>query len=317
MAPNSSILLHWYPFSPFAQKIAWALNFKNVNYKTVYISDVMPRPERHPIDGGFRKTPILQIGNHTFCDTKEIIAEIERRFPEPSFYPVGPHGESTEALTKVFARWLDSTVFLSIVSQLPADTDENFLKDRSAFFNLDLSKPTLKSHGPLMYPALMEELNLLQDFVADRTKNSKWVLGTEEPTLLDIHVGITPWFAIKLFGEDWLENKLPSLSAHLKRMVVYTKADQIESIPSVKSSEAIEIARSETEAEIESKHDGTFPISLGSTVSVQPTDTGALPATGKLVYSTAEKTIVEYHDQQYGTTVYLHFPVAGFIVIPS
>ena len=68
----------WYPYSPFAQKIGWILNYKKVEYKTVLIDVMEPRPKRRPFDGGYRKTPVLQVGQHTFCDTKTIIAEIEK-----------------------------------------------------------------------------------------------------------------------------------------------------------------------------------------------------------------------------------------------
>jgi glutathione S-transferase len=65
--------------SPFAQKVAWALQYKKVIFKIVLIAPVEPRPLRRPLDGGYRKTPVLQIGNHTYCDSKAIFAELEKR----------------------------------------------------------------------------------------------------------------------------------------------------------------------------------------------------------------------------------------------
>ena len=57
----------------------WALLYKKVEFKTVTCSPVEPRPLRRPLDGGYRKTPFLQIGNHSYCDSKVIFAELERR----------------------------------------------------------------------------------------------------------------------------------------------------------------------------------------------------------------------------------------------
>jgi hypothetical protein len=46
---------------------------------------VEPRPARRPLDAGYRKTPILQIKNHVYCDSKAIIHEIEKRYTFSSF----------------------------------------------------------------------------------------------------------------------------------------------------------------------------------------------------------------------------------------
>ena len=37
--------------------------------------------------GGYRRTPVMQIGADIYCDTQCIIRELERRFPEPTLFP--------------------------------------------------------------------------------------------------------------------------------------------------------------------------------------------------------------------------------------
>lgn len=69
---------HFYRESPFSQKLSWLLNFKKVEYKVVTVPRLEPRPLRRPLDGGYRKTPILQIGNHVYCDTKAAILALEK-----------------------------------------------------------------------------------------------------------------------------------------------------------------------------------------------------------------------------------------------
>ena len=39
----------------------------------------MPKPDLMPLTGGYRKTPVLQIGADIYCDTQLIMLEIERR----------------------------------------------------------------------------------------------------------------------------------------------------------------------------------------------------------------------------------------------
>ncbi|KAG1466468.1 hypothetical protein G6F56_004685 [Rhizopus delemar] len=304
--------------SPSVILVEWALKKNKVDYKQVLISRVEPRPERRPLDGGYRRTPIVQIGNHTYCDTKSIFAELERRFPEPSFYPTGPHGEPTESLVKSFGRWLDSALFMSLVTQLPADAlDDAFLKDRGEFLKRDLDRATLKSKAPFLRPALKAELELLQTFVAERSENGdKWVLGTDALSLLDLHVAMSTWFASGLVGNDWVKENFGVLNNHLGKTLAYVKAEEATSKVAIEAKEAIEIAKKEELEVVEAKHDGSLPIQLGTTVSVIPTDTGVVPSVGNLVYSTTEETIIEHKDNEYGTTVYIHFPVIGYIVVP-
>lgn len=79
VAKNFASKQHWYPESPFSQKVAWILNYKKIDYKVVLINRCEPRPLRRPLDGGYRKTPILQIGNHVYCDTKTIFLALEKQ----------------------------------------------------------------------------------------------------------------------------------------------------------------------------------------------------------------------------------------------
>ena len=41
----------------------------------------MPKPDLMPLTGGYRKTPVLQVGADIYCDTQLIMLEIEKRAP--------------------------------------------------------------------------------------------------------------------------------------------------------------------------------------------------------------------------------------------
>ena len=41
----------------------------------------MPKPDLMPLTGGYRKTPVLQIGADIYCDTQLIMLEIEKHAP--------------------------------------------------------------------------------------------------------------------------------------------------------------------------------------------------------------------------------------------
>ena len=56
------LILHHYPVSPFAEKVRAMLGFKKLAWKSVRIPMVMPKPDVIALTGGYRRTPILQIG---------------------------------------------------------------------------------------------------------------------------------------------------------------------------------------------------------------------------------------------------------------
>ena len=58
----TELVLHHYPFSPYAEKIRAMLGYKGIAWKSVQIPPVMPKPDVVALTGGYRKTPILQIG---------------------------------------------------------------------------------------------------------------------------------------------------------------------------------------------------------------------------------------------------------------
>jgi glutathione S-transferase len=56
------LILHHYPASPFAEKIRLLLGAKSLSWRSVEIPMVMPKPELMPLTGGYRRTPVLQVG---------------------------------------------------------------------------------------------------------------------------------------------------------------------------------------------------------------------------------------------------------------
>jgi glutathione S-transferase len=128
----SEVILHHYPQSPASEKVRVALGLKQLAWRSVQIPRVPPKPDVMPLTGGYRRTPIMQIGADVYCDTQCILRELERRFPQPTFFPGRADG-----LPWAIGRWTDAlfetAVKLSIgtnAAQLP----EAFLKDRLRLF---------------------------------------------------------------------------------------------------------------------------------------------------------------------------------------
>src|SRR6202162_6117319 len=106
----TDIILHHYDTSPYSEKVRTGFGLKGLAWASVELPVIMPKPNLTALAGGYRKTPILQIGADIYCDSQLIMRELERRYPTPSFYPAG-HG-AADAL----AWWAEKTMFLPAVS---------------------------------------------------------------------------------------------------------------------------------------------------------------------------------------------------------
>ena len=85
----AELILHNYDFSNYAEKARLALGYKGLTWRSVTIPPVAPKPDLTPLTGGYRRTPVLQIGADIYCDTRLILRELERRYPSPTLFPAG------------------------------------------------------------------------------------------------------------------------------------------------------------------------------------------------------------------------------------
>ncbi|GAA5800335.1 hypothetical protein HPULCUR_005762 [Helicostylum pulchrum] len=255
MSTTQDIIFHWYPHSPFAQKVAWVLNYKKVEYKTVLISMVEPRAARRPLDGGYRKTPILQIGNHVYCDSKSIFLALEELYPEPSLYPKLANGESSEGSARSFTMWVDNVLFNNIVSQLPVkDLGDEFLVDRELVLGLKLDLKMLLGIAPFMKAVILAEYA-----IAEKTLSSKaWVLDTTSPSLADF-------------------TNLKITSGHMQKVFGASDRERAETMPEIIEEETIDVLKRYQEFEVHEDfkvHNTVLPIALGQQVFITPLDNG-------------------------------------------
>ncbi len=73
-------------FSNFNEKGRWALDYKRIPHRR---RSLVPgrHGERSKKLGGSGTTPILELDGEVIGDTKDIVASLERRQPDPSLYP--------------------------------------------------------------------------------------------------------------------------------------------------------------------------------------------------------------------------------------
>src|SRR5262245_45380016 len=56
------IIFHHYPTSPFSEKVRLVFGMKGLKWRSVEIPNMMPKPDLLPLTGGYRKTPVMQVG---------------------------------------------------------------------------------------------------------------------------------------------------------------------------------------------------------------------------------------------------------------
>ena len=103
---SAEIILHHYPQSFVSEKVRLVLGIKDLPWHSVEIPRMPPKPDLMPLTGGYRLTPVMQIGSDVYCDSQIIIREIQRRHPEPTLFPGGGGG-----MVWGIGRWTDEILF--------------------------------------------------------------------------------------------------------------------------------------------------------------------------------------------------------------
>ena len=128
----TEIILHNYPQSPVAEKVRVALGIKQASWRSVEIPRIPPKPNLVKLTGGYRRTPVMQIGADIYCDTQCILRELDRRFPEPGLQPA-----SSAGLDWLLFAWADRP-FYAVVNAVMFGVIQVALPGRT-FSMLDLA----------------------------------------------------------------------------------------------------------------------------------------------------------------------------------
>ena len=304
----SDIILHHYPLSPFAEKVRIGLGLKQAAWKSVEIPRIMPKPDLMPLTGGYRKTPVMQIGADIYCDTQLIMLELERRLPSPTFLPKGREGEA-RALTM----WADRLIFGPavgvVMSQVADKFGEDFKKDRSEFSGRSFDTARLKAALPIVLDQTYALLTLAEQMLGD---GRKYLLGAD-PCLADCALFNPVWFIDQHLGTTAKPlDRLPKLMAWFERMKAAGNGRRTD----IKAAEALDIAKAATPAPVAVDAGDPTGMIAGQKLAVTPDDTGRVPVTGTLVGLTADRISLARHDERVGDIV-VHFPRAGFLVTPA
>ncbi|WP_085724126.1 glutathione S-transferase family protein [Pseudomonas sp. R37(2017)] len=305
----SELILHHYPTSPFAEKARLLLGFKGLSWRSVKISPVMPKPDLTALTGGYRKTPVLQVGADIYCDTALIARRLEQEKALPAFFP-----EGQEMVTASFATWVDSVVFQHAVSlvfqpesiavrfgNLPPEAIKAFIADRAELFSGGSATRLAAEQARHQWPTIMSRLEL-------QLQREEGDFLFAEPSIADFSLAHCIWFLKATPVTAPLVDAYPAVSAWLARVLGFGHGACSE----MSSEEALAVARTSTPAPLP---DEPFidpnGFTAGQQVVIAATDYGVDPVVGELLFAGREELIVRRKDER-GGVVHVHFPRFGF-----
>ncbi|MBC7380763.1 MAG: glutathione S-transferase family protein [Burkholderiaceae bacterium] len=301
------LILHHYPTSPFAEKIRLVLGYKKLAWKSVLIPVISPKPDLVALTGGYRKTPVLQIGADIYCDTALICDVLEHLQPEPSLYP-----EPSKGMSRTLAHWADNTLFWTAmafnmqpkgIAQMfgngPPEAARMFGEDRRA---MSAGMTRLKSaDAAAAYKSFLRR-------ISDMLDDWNFLLG-EVPGIADFAMYHPLWFTRTRTSvlADVLD-ATPAVVEWMDRMSALGHGQ----FEKYSAAEAGAIAAAATPAPL---HDDIFQddhgIPLGSRVRINGDSFGPEITEGELIAATRMHFSLRRTDERAGT-VHVHFPRIGY-----
>jgi glutathione S-transferase len=303
----SDLILHHYPTSPFAEKVRLILGHKQLAWKSVFIPMIMPKPDLTALTGGYRKTPVLQIGADIYCDTALICDVLEQIAPTPTIHP-----EAVQGAARIVAQWADSALFTTamaynfqpagvaqVFAGAPAEGVQAFVADRTAMRGGAARMASSDATGT--YKSYLQRVdNMLQ--------GQNFLFG-DQPCVADFAVYHPLWFT---------QERTPALAGILdatpevKTWMARMKAIGHGSPGKCNGQEALQTARSSTPAVVKGEvFQDDHGIALGTQVVIAADNFGLEPTEGELIAATPTRYTLRRNDDRAGT-VHVHFPRVGF-----
>lgn len=303
----SDLILHHYPTSPFAEKVRLILGYKQLPWKSVVIPMIMPKPELTALTGGYRKTPVLQIGADIYCDTALICDVLEHLAPTPTLYP-----DAVKGAARIVSQWADGAVFnaamawnfqpagvADVFAGAPAETIQAFVADRSAMRG---GAPRMaSSDAAATYKSYLRR-------IANMLHGQDHLFGPQ-PCVADFAVYHPLWFTLERTPSvAGILDATPEVKAWMGRMKAIGHGTVVKS----SAQEALHAAQSSTPAVLAGEvFQDDHGIALGSQVLIAADNFGPEPTQGELVAATRTRFTLRRTDERAGT-VHVHFPRLGF-----
>jgi glutathione S-transferase len=300
----AELILHHYDFSNYAEKARLALGYKGLTWRSVIIPPVAPKPDLTPLTGGYRRTPVLQVGADIYCDTKLILRQLERRRPQPTFYPAGG-----TAIGEAIAYWAEHQLFRPIslyVSGTNLDLlPDNLQADRSLMRGLPVpDAETVRRAARRNAPAVRIQIARVEEILSD---GRDWMAGPAV-SVGDFAVYHALWFISARSGRLAHELAPYALTRNwMGRMGKFGHG----SFSPMTAGEALDVAQGAQPAPLRASEPFDEDPQPGTNVRIRADDYGRETIEGELVLIDAEEVALRRRDPKTGDVV-VHFPRLGY-----
>jgi len=308
--PATEIVFHNYPQSPVAEKVRVAFGIKNLAWRDVEIPRLPPKPMLTALTGGYRRTPVMQIGADIFCDSQCIIRELERRHPTPTFMPTSDAG-----FMWCLSRYTDGELFTLAVKIVLGSAGDNlpsdFAEDRGRLYlGADWPEGLKRAHAQL--PHLVAQMRAPLSWMNAQLNDGRAFLLGSDPAAIDAQMYHNIWFVRgRWSGGSAMLSEFPDLvrwEGNVRAIghgtsTAMTAEDALARAKTLQPASDIGVA----------PHDPQ-DLQVGTLVTVSPDlDGGEEPVEGKVRYADADTIGIERTSDDVGT-VCVHFPRAGYRV---
>ncbi|MCX7272592.1 MAG: glutathione S-transferase family protein [Burkholderiales bacterium] len=303
----NDIILHHYASSPFAEKIRLILGAEGLAWRSVEIPWIMPKPDLVALTGGYRRTPVLQIGADVYCDTALIARVLDARSAGVPLFP------ANRAAAVSVAELADRDLFAAAVAYVfqPAGFAALFQgmgKAQIDAFMDDRKAMRAGGSSRMAVPEALGQLHAWLQRISDHLADGRRFLVADSPTIADFSVYHPLWFVGRAPALATVLGRYPGVADWVARMAAIGHG---RSTP-MTSGEALETARAASPADVEGHawidYHGCQP---GDEVEIEPADYGIVPVRGRLVVSSAQRLSVARSDERAGEVV-VHFPRVGY-----
>ena len=299
-------IFHHYPQSPIAEKIRITFGIMGLEWQSVQIPRIPPKPLLMPLTGGYRRTPVLQIGADIYCDSQSIAFHLGKQKSKKIAY-----SQPNRALELILGSFGESILFSLTVRVILTTSmgvaPEDFINDRgSLYFEPGWTVEEMKSSLPSILLQLQSAFELVDHHL---TSHGPYMNG-KNPSYADAVIQHCVWFLCGRWdGGKKFISQFKALVKHHELITLIGHGSFQDCTPE----EALAIAK---------RHISTAPngincaytgdIKLGERIRIRPNGKTADPdVIGSLRYLDQNIVIIDYEHEEVGQ-ISIHFPVLGY-----
>ena len=302
----STPILHHYAFSTFSEKVRTALGYKGIEWQSVDIPGLPPRPLLEPLTGGYRRAPVLQVGADIYCDTQLILPALDRLFPQSKPLLPAAHEGLARGLGFAWERQMWIPTIGVLVHYIGEHIPPEFIKDRKeGYLGIDISKAAMAPQFEQHVQFVRAQYAWLKQALAGQP-----FLFGDAPTAADLSIWQTTFLLRKNCPPDVdALLGLQPLQAWYDRIAAYGHGRFSEITPE----QAFEAARSAEPAPVTHLQPNGDPggLKAGCAVTVTPEDNARVPVRGTLVAAGEHEVVIHRRDEGAGN-LHIHFPRLGY-----